>query len=321
MNKKTKTWLLIATCLVLIGCLIFGGVMTVFGWNFKKLATTEYETNTYDFNDDYQDISIETKTANITVLPSENGKTSVVCYEPTRSKHKVTVENGILSVKICDERKWYDSIGVNFDTPKLTIFLPQKEYGKLSVNSSTGKVEVAKEFSFHTVDILQSTGNVTSYACVTDTMKVKTTTGDICVENALANTIDLSVATGKITASSFKGNSDVTIDVTTGKANLNNIECKSIVSKGTTGSFNLTNVIATEGMNIERSTGGIVFNHCDAGAMNIKTTTGSIEGTLLTPKVFFVDVNTGSVDVPKSVTGGKCEIVSKTGNVKITVEQ
>ena len=42
---------------------------------------------------------------------------------------------------------------------------------------------------------------------------------------------------------------------------------------------------------------------------------------VLTPKVFLVDVNTGSVDVPKSITGGKCEIVSSTGSVKIAIAE
>ncbi len=321
MNKKTKIWLMIATSLVLIGCIIFGGTMTMFGWNFKKLTTTEYETNTYELENEYQEISIVTKTADIFVAPSQNEKTSVVCYEPIHAKHQATVENGILTIRVIDERKWYDHVGVNFETPKLSVFLPLNEYGKISVNGNTGNVDIAKEFSFETVDVIQSTGNVTSYASVSNTMNVKTTTGSINVKNASANTVHLSVTTGKITASSFKGNSDIAINATTGKVDLQDIACKNITSKGTTGSLNLTNVVASQGMNLQRSTGGIVFDHCDAGELNIKTTTGSVRGSLLTSKVFLVDVNTGSVDVPKSITGGKCEIVSSTGSVKIAIAE
>ena len=45
MSKITKIWLIIAASFVLIGCIIFGGVMTMLKWDFTKLSTDKYETN------------------------------------------------------------------------------------------------------------------------------------------------------------------------------------------------------------------------------------------------------------------------------------
>lgn len=62
------------------------------------------------------------------------------------------------------------------------------------------------------------------------------------------------------------------------------------------------------------------FNHCDAETICVNTDTGSVTGTLLTDKVFIIETDTGSVDVPKSITGGRCEITTDTGNIRITIE-
>ncbi len=321
MKRKTKRWLIVAFCFLLIGCIVFGGIMTMFGWDFKKLVTTEYETNTYELENGYQGILIKTKTADITVLPSGEGKTLVVCYEPAQAKHKVLVENGLLSVILEDERKWYDSIGINLETPKVTLYLPEKTYDKFLIDSSTGRVEISKEFTVHTLDINQTTGDTVCYANVLDTLNAKTSTGDVCIENATAKTVSLSVTTGMVTASSLKGNGDVSIQVKTGKASLKDVSCNSFTTKGTTGGLELINVFTTKELWIERSTGDVTLNDCDAGEMYMKTSTGNIHGTLLTPKVFLVDVDTGKVDVPKTITGGKCEIVSGTGSVKIAIAE
>ena len=87
MRKATKIWLIIATSLVLIGGIIFTGAMATFNWNFNKLSTVIYETNTYVINDEFSDISVISNTADVVFLPSENQQTTVVCHEEKNLKH------------------------------------------------------------------------------------------------------------------------------------------------------------------------------------------------------------------------------------------
>lgn len=321
MSKKTKTWLIIASSLMLVGCIIFIGVMTMFKWDFTKLSTVKYETNNYEISEDYKNISIVADTADIVFVPSEDSESLVECFEQDKAKHSVFVQDGTLVIEVKDTRKWYEHIGINLGTPKITVYIPSGEYGALSVNGSTGDVEISKKIQFQSIDILQSTGNVTSYASASQDIKIKTSTGNIRVENVSANTLELSVSTGGITVSNVTCKSDIKINVSTGKTNITDTVCKNIISSGNTGDISLKNVNASENFSIERSTGDVKFDRCDAAEILIKTDTGDVKGSLLTEKIFITKTDTGNVNVPKSITGGKCEITSDTGDIKIKIQQ
>ena len=82
----------------------------------------------------------------------------------------------------------------------------------------------------------------------------------------------------------------------------------------------MVRVIAENKFSIERSTGNVKFDGSDAAEIFVKTDTGDVTGSLLTDKVFIAQTDTGDVDVPKTVTGGRCEIMSDTGNIKIKID-
>ena len=320
MSKTVKIWLIIASSLVLVGCIIFGGVMNMLKWDFTKLSTAKYETNAYEINEDYKNISIVTDTANIVFLPSEDSKTSVVCHEQKNMKHSVTVKGDTLAIEVVDTRKWYEYIGINVGGPKITVNIPNGEFGALLVKSSTGNVEIPKDFKFESIDITESTGKVTNYASASELIKIKASTGDIHIKNISAGALDLSVSTGGITVSNVTSEGDVKINVSTGKTNITDIECKNVISSGTTGDIFLKNVIASEKFSIERSTGDVKFDGSDAAEIVAKTDTGNVRGSLLTDKVFITQTDTGSIDVPKTMTGGRCEIITDTGDIKIIID-
>ena len=83
----------------------------------------------------------------------------------------------------------------------------------------------------------------------------------------------------------------------------------------------MDNVIAAKKFYIERSTGDVRFENSDATEIFVETGTGYVTGTLLTDKVFIIQTDTGNVDVPKSVDGSRCEIITDTGDIKITIKQ
>lgn len=317
MTQTTKVWLIIGSSLVLAGCIFFACVMSTLGWDFAKLSTTKYETNTYEIGKAFRDISITTNTANIIFVLSDDGKCKVECYEEENAKHSVTVENDALSVRINNQKSWYDYIGFHFGSPKITIYLPETEYNALSINESTGNVEIAKDYSFENAHISLSTGNVNFCASVSKLVKIKTSTGNICVENTSTGSLDLSATTGKVTVSGVTCRDDLTVGVSTGKVILTDISCKSVISSGTTGTISFSNVIAANKFSIERSTGNVKFSGCDAGEIYVKTKTGNVTGSFLSSKVYVTDTDIGSVDVPKTATGGRCEINTNTGDIKI----
>ena len=195
MKTGTKIWILIAASLFIAGCILFGGVMGMLKWDFKKLSTVKYETNTHTISEEFREISLITDTADIHFQPSDDGKCKVVCYEEESLKHSVSVQSSKLTIQINDERKWYDHIGINFNTPKITVYLTSEVYDNLTVQSSTGDTEVAKELTFKNIFIKTSTGHITNYASATETLQIKATTGDIRIDNISTRNVELSVTT------------------------------------------------------------------------------------------------------------------------------
>lgn len=320
MSKKTKLWLIIAVSLIVVGGIIFTGVLGVLNWDFTKLSTVKYQTKTYEIEQSFKNISVKADTTNIDFLQSEDGKIKVVCHEEKKLYHEVSVNGETLEIRRSDNRKWYDYIGINFGSTKITVYIPKGEYGELSVKNSTGNVNVAKEFTFKGIDIKGSTGRVENYASAREEIKIKLSTGDIITENITASTLELTASTGKINASQVKCQGDIKIKVSTGKSYITDAECQNFISSGSTGSIILEKVIATEKFSINRSTGDVKLDNCDTNEIFIETDTGDVKGTLLSDKVFITNTDTGRVDVPQTATGGRCEITTDTGDIKIEVK-
>ena len=321
MSKTVKIWLIAAASLVLMGCMIFGGVMTMLKWDFSRLSTNRYETNSHEISEDFYGISIRVDTSDIRFVPAEDATCSVVCYEQNSMKHTVSVQDGILTIDVSDTRKWYEYIGIGFETSKITVYLPSGEYGILSVRSDTGDVVIPKDFGFGRVDISASTGDITNYASASGEIGIKTSTGKIRLDGVSAGSLDLSVTTGDVTASGITCAGDVSVLVSTGKTRLSGLTCKTLESKGSTGDISLTDVTVTEALSIRRSTGDVTFENSDAAEIFVTTDTGDVKGSLLSEKVFLVKTDTGRISVPDSVTGGRCEITTDTGDIRIEVKQ
>ncbi len=319
MKKSTKAWLITAASLILIGCILFAGVMSTLGWDFAKLSTVRFETNTHDVTEPFGNISLVTDTANIVFALSNDGKCSVECYEEENAKHSVTVENGTLTVKVNEQKSLYDYIGFYFGSPKITVYLPNTEYSTLSVKDGTGNVEIPRGFTFESADISLSTGDVDFSAAARKEVKIKTSTGNISAKDTSAGDLDLAVATGKITVSGVTCTGDITVGVSTGETDLADVSCKNIISDGTTGRIFLNRVIAENKLSIKRSTGNVKFKGCDAAELYVKTSTGDVTGSLLTDKVFITETGTGRIDVPETSVGGRCEIKTDTGDIEIKI--
>lgn len=314
-----KAWMIIGLALVLLGLALFALVMTENHWNFNALSTVSYETNLTPIREDFHNITVQSETARLHLLPAEDGLARVECYEETKAKHSVTVENGTLFVRLHNEKKWYEYVGVNFETPEITVYLPGAEYGHLIVTGRTGDVSIPKNFQFESIDVTVTTGDITCGASAAGHLNLKANTGDIFVTGSSAASLDLAVTTGRITARETVCQEDIVIRVGTGKTILTDLSCKNLSSDGNTGDITLTNVIASEKIEIERSTGDVTFDASDAAALDIETDTGKVTGTLLSDKIFLVETDTGRINIPQTTSGGRCKITTDTGDIRIKI--
>lgn len=300
MSTATKIWLIIAIILIIGGSTVFVAVMSANNWNFRMLSTTNYTTNTYTSAADFQDISIETSTAKITFIPSDDSSARVVCHEMVKVPHTVTFDDGKLVIKEDDQRLWYDHIGLNFDSPNIKVYLPRNVYGELNIDSTTGDIVLPADFQFESIRIHTTTGDIQSSANVSGDITVKVTTGDVALTDVTCQ-------------------NDLSIKVSTGDVALRNVKCNNFSTDGTTGDITMDNFIAVNLLSISRTTGDVTFKDSDAATINIRVSTGSITGNLLTGKIFTVETTTGSIRVPENSPGGTCNITATTGSIKINV--
>ena len=289
------------------------------GGDMAGFATNKYETNEHQITDEFENILIKSNTATIKLVASEDDSRSVVCYEQTNLKHSVSVKDGALEIKVVDERKWYEHIGINFSAPSVTVYIPKGEYGDLDISVSTGDVDIPEGFGFENIDVTASTGRVMCGAVAKQDVNITTTTGNIFGNGVCAKAINLSVSTGRVELNGITCEGDLSVTVSTGSARVSGVACKNFRSDGDTGRLYLGNLAAEEKITVKRSTGDVSFEDCDAAELFIETSTGDVEGTLRSDKVFIVRTDTGDVEVPKTTSGGRCEITTDTGDIEISI--
>lgn len=301
MSKTIKKWLITAASLTALGFIILIGAMAALDFDFSKISTLTYETNTYEVNGDFDKISIDVNITDIIFAQSDDESCQVVCFEAEKVKHSVRCTNGTLTIGVTDNRKWYDYFGISFASPKMTIYLPKSEYASLLIDTDTSDINIPKSFSFNELEIESDTGNVDCMANVSDSIKIESDTGDIDI-------------------SSVSSKCDIDIKTDTGSIKLTDVDCTNFSAESDTGNISLVNVIAEDGIYVESDTGNVKLKNSDASKLSIETDTGDVTGTLLSEKIFIAKSSTGRVKVPDTESGGKCEIRTATGNIKIDIQ-
>lgn len=320
MKIEMKICLITAVTLLLAGALLFVIIMSLLEWDFGKLSTAKYQTNTYSFTEDIKDISIITDTADVELLPADDSVTRVVCFEKKNMTHTVNVNDGTLNIQHTDNRKWYEYIEITaFSSPKVTVYLPKEKYSSLLINLSTGDVEIPKNFLFGDIEISGTTGDVECSSSAENLLKISLNTGDIDLNNLSANDLSLSLTTGDISIKSLSADK-VNLKISTGDTELKDINCRDFYSSGTTGDITLKNVTAEEKLTLKRSTGDTKFYALSAGEISITSSTGDVKGSIKSQMIFVAKSDTGKTVVPASVSGGMCEIKTTTGDIIINAE-
>jgi DUF4097 and DUF4098 domain-containing protein YvlB len=320
MKASTKIWLIAAAALILVGALILCCVMIETKGEFMKLNTDNYETNHYAVEEEFSGIKTITDTADIEFVLSDDGKVKVTCYEKSKIRHSVSVKDGVLMIEAVDTRKWYDHIQLwGFENSKITVYLPEGEYGDLTVKASTGDVKMPKALCFETMDISLSTGDVESHSSSLGTMKIQTKTGDISVSGVKAGAMEISVSTGDITVKGAECADGFAVKVSTGKTRLSDVTCTDLTSQGGTGDLTMENTVAAGAFEIKRTTGSVRFEACDAAEITVTTGTGDVKGSLASEKIFITKSKSGDIHVPETTSGGKCKVTTNTGDIIIDI--
>ena len=320
MRKSAKVAMLIASILCFVGVITCAVGLFGMKFDFSKLNTQPIVTNTHEVTEDFSHISIQTNTADVVFAVSEDDNCHVVCNETEKLTHLVSVEGDTLVIKREDHRKWYDHIGIFIGESSVTVYLPKYQYDHITIETDTGDVEMPRDFKFGETCVKTDTGDVTWRSIVFGSFTLTTDTGDITLEKiAVTKTLKITSNTGDIHLDGLEV-TKLETEVDTGKTII--CDClvgDSISAESNTGDVLLKNTRAQGRLVIETDTGDVKFDRSDAASIVVETDTGDVTGSLLSEKIFFTESDTGDIRVPQSMTGGRCEITTDTGDIEITV--
>lgn len=340
MKTSKKVSIIIAAASIVLGFIILFGVAIKADWDINKFNTVDFKNVTYPVETNFENISVDISSGYFRIEASKDDTCKVVCNEDENTQNLISVENGILTIKERDISRWYDHIGFFWDYTEITVYLPENEYKKLTIHTSSGDIFVPETFSFENSEIKSSSGNVAFNASVSEAAIINTSSGDIYIRNTSPKLLDLSSSSGDIAISALDAKSDINVESTSGDINIRKVECERFVSKCTSGEIEIEGLKAdaldvqtTSGdvdimnadvfgnINIKCSSGDVELNDSDANSLYIKTTSGDVDGSLRSEKIFITDTNSGDIDVPNSVTGGKCEIYTNSGDISFYVRK
>ncbi len=327
-------------------------------WNNKG---NELVTRTEEPAESFGNIKINTGTADVELIPAENGKCCVVLSENRRETHCVAILDKTLEIRAEKTGKWFDKVfPLSTRVPKVKVYLPKTEFSSLSVTTDTGDVYAPEALTFEDASVTGNTGDVKFFAAAEKELTITTQTGDIkavsspesnltvttltgevCISDCRCGNAVLNSDTGDITLKNFISSGDlsvttgtgdvevekidadiITVNTNTGEVCISDCRCGNAVLNSDTGDITLKNFISSGNLSVTTGTGDVGFEKIDADIITVNTNTGYVKGSVLSEKLFNAHSNAGKIDVPDSIATDKtCEIKTNTGDIIVIIEK
>lgn len=338
MNKVKKIFLISATGMIVAGLIIAIVSMAFVKFDFTQLDTQDWQKNTYEIEEEFENIEIHGSETDVKLLPATDGVCKVVCTENDTIYNEIEVTENALSIIRVDKSKKHVFVSVEFEQPETTIYLPEQVYVKLLIENSSGDIEIPEGFTFEEANVENTSGQITFYADVKGTLSAKSSSGGVRIGKNTIGSLSAVASSGAASVRTATVKEDVSVETSSGIILIEELACAKLRVKNSSGSIHLSDVKAEElegenssgeircdnmmvagDMKLSNTSGGMELGGCDAANLKLSSTSGSIRGTLLTEKIFVADATSGSVDVPKTSSGGMCEVTTTSGSIRMSI--
>ena len=253
--RTFKKWLIAAIVLLVLGGMVFAISVALMGFDFSKLQTDRCETTVVTIDEAFRDIAITARTADVALVPSEDGKCSVTFYVEKASTPSASVENGVLTIRTDKKKDWTLS-GIFSGSPSITVSLPENVYGALT--------------------IAVTTGDITATNLSAETLALSVTTGDIVLKNVTCRDVITEGTTGNITLTNVMASGEVSAVRSTGNIQLDGSDAAELALQTTTGDI-IGTLRSGKTFAAKTTTGDVSVPPTDGGKCELQTTTGDIQ--------------------------------------------
>ncbi len=276
---------IVVAIIVAVAMIITGAVMSVCA--YASLGKTYFEGKTLyvkDLEEDFSSVKINCKSENIWIFSSDDDVGRIEYSDYGNKELSVKVVNGVLEITSVEDLRWYEYISiVHHNPPRISLYLPYKEYKALSMDVISEDVYVATKIPFENVDIKTTSADIQFYGEVKESLSLESTSGDITITET-------------------------------------NLNLKKASLKTVSGCIEANSIIASSEIDIKITSGEIEFNSIDAPEINLKSTSGDIEGNILTPKKIIAESTSGDIDVKSNDFADEiCNVKTTSGDIKIRI--
>ena len=234
---------------------------------------------TCEFTETFEDVSIQGVSCDVSFSVG-GGSTCVVEYRgPSRMACTAEVRNGTLQIEEKRVRRLSFWNWFSRKISKLTVFLPQKQYDELAVETVSGDLDLPAGDSFRTLKV--------------------------------------TAVSGEVSLSGAAGGGDVTVETVSGDVKIRDADVRRLKVSTTSGEQVVKAVVAEDWAELSSVSGDIVLTASDADRLEISTISGDVHTALKTAKEYVTSTTSGEVSVAQNVPGaGRCAISTVSGDIR-----
>lgn len=274
MKRRTIVALIVAVALI-----ITGGILLILGLSFAGSSEQPSTLTKQEalVSESFHSVVIDTADCDVSfMIYNGEADAQVVVMEQENTGHSVGVEDGILKVKMNDNRTWKDHISIGQpERMEMTVYLPNAQYESLRITTDTGDIKLPGALSANEVLLRSDTGDVWLEGGPVDELDCMLSTGDITVRGGEGKKMTLRTGTGKLDVRDTTAE-ELHLGISTGKTEVENVIASIFTVNGGTGDVEAENVQAEEYLQVFTDTGDIDVANSDAPTVNIATDTGDI---------------------------------------------
>lgn len=288
-----KTIQRIAGVFLLISLIVGGIVLVRTGGDFSELSNEKWVQKEKTFeSSQIQELSFDTGATDVKVTGSDDTGQVLIKYPESKSRsYTITEENGQLTISEKNDRI-FGIFSFDFFFSKdweVEVILPVDSLDNLTLDSSSGDVDIQKL--------------------------------------VIKEKLDLSLSSGDIQLETVTVAGETSVQLSSGAIELTNVVSKDLYLKATSGDMQLDGVIVANQTTLEATSGDIGLSQFKAGQKTeMSVTSGNIKGDLvgkITEYTIQSSVTSGDNNLPQELDGGykQLRVEATSGDINLQFEK
>lgn len=257
-RKILVVGLIIGLSFTTVGVVIYGG-------NFEKIKDAFSRDDDYTFSikeeaNIVENLNINLKEGSVKLHVFNEEGYKVDFYESEYDKKTITYENNTLNIKQNSNNKinFFNFTFISKKIATVNVYLPETFNGKTTI---------------------------------------KTTSGDITIENYSFSSLELDVSSGNIRLNKVLVDKEISVEATSGNIKINELEALDLYVKSTSGNLELENSNITTNTSLKITSGNIKVEKTSTPIISVNAVSGNVNLKQIDSNDIDVDVTSGNVKV------------------------